>query len=135
MSEDDTDGSPEGHIIPYDPAHIVEIQVGDLTAPVAAGIEMSKLFLAAADIVKDLKYDIRKDNDSGRMILPPDLLPWMKELRMLLDRINAMTSGIEEKAALKKMDIAGKIFSEYMKSLDPQEKIQVIRALKSNGTV
>lgn len=134
MSDDETDDSPKGNIIPYDPTNIVEIQLGDLTAPIAAGIEMSKLFLAANEIVKDLNHDIRRDEETGQLRLPPDLLPWMKEQRMLLDHINKMTKGIEEKAALKKMDIAGKIFAEYMKSLPPAERIIMIRSLKSNGT-
>ena len=135
MSEDETDDvSPKGNIINYNPTHIVEIEVGDLSAPVAAGVEMSKLFLVSNNILTDLKQDIRRDEETKRLILPPDLLPWMKEARMLLEHISKMTTGIQEKAALKQMDIAGKMFTEYMKSLPPEERIQMIRSLKTSGT-
>jgi len=131
MSEDETD-SPKGNIINYDPTTIVEIQVGDLSAPVAAGVEMSKLFLMAQYVTNELSKDIYRDSETDKLVLPFDLLPWIKEERMLLENINKMTKGIEEKAALKKMDIAGKLFAEYMKDLPPDEKIKMIRALKTN---
>ena len=56
-------------IIPFDPATIVEIKVGDISAPVAVGVEMSKLYLSADKIVKRLIEDIKVDPETKKMVI------------------------------------------------------------------
>jgi len=117
-------------IIQYDPAEIVQIKVGDLSAPVAAGVEMSKLYLAADEIVTLFIKEIRVDEETKQPFVPPELLPWMKEQRAILVEINKMTGEVEDKYRMKKMEIGAKIFSEAMKDLPMEEKIKIIKELK-----
>lgn len=118
-------------IIPYDPAEIIRIKVGDLSAPVAAGVEMSKLYTASDEIVRLLINEIAIDEETGQTFIPPELLPWFKEQRMILGEINKMTGEVEDKYRMKKMEIGAKIFSDAMKDLPMEEKIKIIKELKN----
>lgn len=120
-------------IVPFDPATIVEIKVGDLSAPVRVGTEMSKLYLAADVIVRKLITDIITDSDSGITLIPPDLLPWFKEQRMLLTEIHKMTGEVEQKVEMKRMELQAELFKQVIKHLPPDKKIILLKALKTNG--
>lgn len=120
-------------IVPFDPATIVEIKVGDLSAPVRVGTEMSKLYLAADVIVRKLITDIITDSDSGITLIPPDLLPWFKEQRMLLTEIHKMTGEVEQKVEMKRMELQAELFKQVIKNLPPDKKIILLKALKTNG--
>lgn len=115
----------------YDPPEIVRIKVDDLTAPVMAGVEMSKLYLMADAIIADLIHDIEHDEESGKTMIPPDLLPWVKEQRYLLSEIYKMTGEVQQKANLKKMELASKVFEQYFKEAPQAEKIKIIKGLKN----
>lgn len=118
-----------GEIIEWDPAEIVEIKVGDLTAPVAVGSEMSKLYLASDQIVKKLIADIKEDEE-GNAIIPLDLLPWFKEQRFLLSEIHKMTEEVQQKAQLKKMELSAKVFADYFKDLPQEQKVKMVKQWK-----
>ena len=117
-------------IIEYDPATLVQIKVGDLSAPVAAGVEMSKLYMASDEIVRLLIREISVDEETGQTFIPPELLPWFKEQRMILTEIQKMTGEVEDKYRIKKMEAGAKIFSEALKDLPIEEKIKIIKELK-----
>jgi len=117
-------------IIEYDPATLVQIKVGDLSAPVAAGVEMSKLYVASDEIVRLLLNEVSVDEETKTVNIPPELLPWFKEQRMILAEIQKMTGEVEDKYRLKKMEAGAKIFSEALKSLPMEEKIKIIKELK-----
>lgn len=118
-------------MIKYEPAEIVKIKVEELTAPVMAGVEMSKLYLMADKVIADLVQDIETDEETGRTIIPPDLLPWFKEQRFLLSEIYKMTGEVQQRAQLKKMELATKIFEQYFKEASQAEKIKIIKELKN----
>ena len=121
-------------IIPFDPATILEIKVGDLSAPVAVGVEMSKLYVSADVIVKRLIEDINTDVETGKTVIPFDLLPWYKEQRMLLTEIRKMTGDVEDKIDLKKLEIQGELFKQLIKDLPQDQKVILIKALKRNAS-
>jgi hypothetical protein len=118
-------------IIPFDPAEIVEIKVGDLSAPVAVGIELSKLYLSANEIVKRLIQDIKVDKETGETRVPFDLLPWFKEQRLLLTEIYKLTGATEEKVHIKKMELQTEVFKQLIKDLPQDKKITLINALRN----
>lgn len=118
-------------IIPYDPATILEIKVGDLSAPVAVGVELSKLYLSSDAIVQELIKDVKRDEETNRLIVPPDLLPWYKEQRMLLDEIHKLTGEVEEKVHLKRMEMSAEVYKSLIKDLPDDKKIELLQALKS----
>ena len=120
-------------IIPFDPATIVKIKVGDLSAPVAVGVEMSKLYTSADEIVKRLIGDISIDIETGKTDIPFDLLPWYKEQRMLLSEIRKMTGDVEDKVNMKKLEIQGEIFKQLIKDLPQDQRVIIIKALKRNA--
>jgi hypothetical protein len=117
-------------IIPFDPATIVEIKVGDLSAPVAVGVEMSKLYLSADEIVRRLINDIAVDPETGKVNIPFDLLPWYKEQRMLLSEIGRLTGDTEQKVNIRKMELQAEIFKQFIKDLPQVEKITLVKNLK-----
>lgn len=117
-------------IIPFDPATIVEIKVGDLSAPVAVGVEMSKLYLSADEIVRRLISDITIDAETGKVNIPFDLLPWYKEQRMLLSEIGRLTGDTEQKVNIRKMELQAEIFKQFIKDLPQVEKITLVKNLK-----
>jgi hypothetical protein len=117
-------------IIKYDPAEIVMIKVGDLTAPIAAGTEVSKLYSTAEKIYMDLIKDISRDPETGKLVIPPDLLNWQKELRMLAESVHKLTGEVEGKVHLKKLELTTKLFEEFFKSADHVQKIEILQALR-----
>lgn len=119
-------------IIPFDPATILKIKVGDLSAPVAVGVEMSKLYVSADEIVRRLINDITVDAETGKTVVPFDLLPWYKEQRMLLSEIHKLTGQTEEKIGIRRMELQAEIFKKLIKDLPAQEKISLIKQLKKN---
>lgn len=119
-------------IIPYDPAEIVKIKVGDLSAPVAAGTEMSKLYLVADKIVDLLVKTIKIDEEADELIIPPELLPWAKEQRALLSEIHKMTGEVEQKVYLEKVQLASKLVAEHFKTLTAPEQIIFLKELKKD---
>lgn len=121
-------------IIPFDPATIVKIKVEDLSAPVAVGVEMSKLYVSADLIVKRLIQDITTDVETGKASIPFDLLPWYKEQRMLLIEIRKMTGDVEDKVNMKKLEIQGELFKQLIKDLPQDQKVILIKALKRNAS-
>jgi len=121
-------------IIPFDPATLVQIKVGDLSAPVAVGVEMSKLFLVADDIVKLLVQSVRIDGETNQPVIPFDLLPWVKEQRMLLSEIHKLTGEVEDKVNMKKLEIQGELFKQLIKDLPQDQKVILIKALKRNAS-
>ena len=121
-------------MIPFDPATIVKIKVEDLSAPVAVGVEMSKLYVSADAIVKRLIQDITTDIETGKASIPFDLLPWYKEQRMLLTEIRKMTGDVEDKVNMKKLEIQGEIFKQLIKDLPQDQRVIIIKALKRNAS-
>ena len=123
-------------IIPFDPAEIIEIKVSDLSAPVAVGVELSKLYVSADAIIKRLIQDIYVDDDSGKTLIPPDLLPWYKEQRMLLSEIHKMTGEVEQKTHMKKLELQVELIKSFIKDLPQTEKIILMKRLKNtNGKI
>ena len=121
-------------IIPFDPATIVKIKVGDLSAPLAVGIEMSKLYVSADAIVNRLIEDIAVDVETGKTVIPFDLLPWYKEQRMLLSEIHKLTGEVEEKVNMKKLEIQGELFKQLIKNLPADQRVILVKALKRNAS-
>lgn len=121
-------------IIPFDPATIVKIKVEDLSAPVAVGVEMSKLYVSADAIVHRLIQDIKTDAETGKTVIPFDLLPWYKEQRMLLSEIHKLTGEVEDKVNMKKLEIQGEIFKQLIKDLPQDQRVIIIKALKRNAS-
>ena len=121
-------------MIPFDPATILKIKVGDLSAPVAVGVEMSKLYVCADAIVHRLIQDIKTDIETGKTIIPFDLLPWYKEQRMLLSEIHKLTGEVEDKVNMKKLEIQGEIFKQLIKDLPQDQRVIIIKALKRNAS-
>ena len=117
-------------MIPFDPATIVEIKVGDVSAPVAIGVEMTKLYLSADKIVKRLIEDVRVDPETKNLVIPFELLPWYKEQRMLLVEIGRITGNVEEKVNIRKMELQAEIFKQFIKELPEKEKVILIKTLK-----
>ena len=118
-------------IIQFDPSTIVEIKVGDLSAPVSVGVELSKLYLASDRIVYELIQDVVRDEETGKIQIPPDLLPWFKEQRFLLGEIYKLTGEVEEKVSVKKMELQTAVFKEIFKDLPSEERIKIIKAMKN----
>jgi hypothetical protein len=121
-------------IIPFNPATILEIKIGDLSAPVAVGVELSKLYLSADEIVRRLIKDISSDAETGKTIIPFDLLPWYKEQRMLLSEIHKLTGEVEDKVNMKKLEIQGELFKQLIKNLPADQRVILVKALKKNAS-
>jgi hypothetical protein len=121
-------------IIPFDPATILEIKIGDLSAPVAVGVELSKLYLSADEIVRRLIKDISSDAETGKTIIPFDLLPWYKEQRMLLSEIHKLTGEVEDKVNMKRLEIQGELFKQLIKNLPADQRVILVKALKKNAS-
>ena len=122
-------------IINYDPATLLQIKVGDLSAPVIVGTEMSKLYLTNDEIVRRLLSTVTTDEETGELLIPPDLLPWMKEQRMILIEVHKVTGEIEKEVGMKKLDLQIKLFKEYFKDLTPTQKIKKIKELKDGKSL
>lgn len=118
-------------IIQFDPATIVKIKVGDLTAPVAVGTELSKLYVSADEIVRLLIQGVKIDEETKQPIIPPDLLPWYKEQRMLLSEIHKMTGKTEDNIRIRQMELQADVFKQLIKDLPEGKKIGLIKVLKN----
>lgn len=118
-------------IISFDPATLLQIRVGDLSAPVAVGTELSKLYLSSDEIVRLLIQAVHIDEETKEPIIPPDLLPWFKEQRMILSEIYKLTGKVEQDIEMRRMELQGEIFKQLIKDLPPAKKIILIKALKN----
>ena len=108
--------------------------MGDVSAPVAVGVELSKLYLTTDEIIRRLLLDVKPDEETGKLIIPFDLLPWVKEQRMLLTEIHKLTGEVEDKANMKKLEIQGELFKQLIKDLPQDQKVILIKALKRNAS-
>lgn len=122
----------DNQLIQMNPTEIVKISVGDLTAPVATSVELSKLAIIVKDVFLDLLVHSTRDEESGQLIPHPDALAWEKELRLLLKDIHELSKGVQEKVMLKKMDIVAALYKQATKGKTPQEIIQTVRELESS---
>lgn len=116
----------------FKPSEVVEICVGDLSAPIQTGVELSKLAVLEKTILADLLSNSERSDD-GKLILHPEALAWAKELRMLYKDIHELTKGPQEKIMMKKMDIVGSLYSKLIKEKKPEEIIQTIRELQDGS--
>ena len=121
----------DNKLIEMNPTEIVKISVGDLTAPVATGVELGKLFLIVKDVFLDLLTHSERDEETNQLIPHPDALAWEKELRLLIKDMHDLTKGVQEKVMLKKMDIVAQLYKQATKGKSPQEIIQTVRELES----
>ena len=117
----------------FEPSEVVKISVGDLSAPVQTGVELSKLAVLEKNILVDLLAHTEREEVSGKLILHPEALSWARELRMLYKDIHEMTSGVQEKVMMKKMDIIGALYKQMMKDNKPKDIIKKIRELQDGG--
>jgi hypothetical protein len=114
----------------FEPTAVAKIAVGDLTAPVQTGVELSKLAVLQKSIVIDLLQNSKRDKDSNILILHPDALPWVKEYRMTLKDIDLLTKGVQEKMALKQIDLVGEIYKQALKNMDSIEIVRLVKKLE-----
>lgn len=129
MENVDTDELSTALVV-FRPSEVVQISVGDLSAPVQTGVELSKLAVLEKNILVDMLAHTQRDEESGNLVLHPDALAWARELRMLYGDIHALTSGVQEKVMMKKMDIIGALYKEMVKNKDPKDVINTIRELQ-----
>ena len=122
-------------IVEFEPTEIVKISVGELTAPVETGVELSKLFVYEKKILSELFKDIDRDEETNKMIIPPDVLKWAKEVRLLAKDINDMTKGVQEKAIMKKIDIVGEIYKKGIKNMDDKKLIKLVKNLENGNSI
>ena len=120
----------DSSIIKMRPTQIVKIAVGDLSAPVATGTELSKLAVIEKEIIMDLLSHSERVND--KLILDPNALYWIKEYRMLLKDIGDLTRGVQEKVIMKQMDVVGELYKKIIKDKPPEEIIKMVRDLSKN---
>lgn len=128
----------EQDIIKMEPTQIIKIAVGDLSAPVATGVELSKLAEMEKLVFLDLLTHSKRDEESGKLIIDPNALDWGKEYKKTLKIIHDLTKGVQEKAMLKKMDVAGALYKSIIKNNKPQDVIKMIKQLQKeeeNGII
>jgi len=118
--------------IQMNPTEIVKISVGDLTAPVATSVELSKLAIIVKEVFLDLLVHSERDEESGQLVVHPDALAWEKEFRLLLKDIHELTKGVQEKVMLKKMDIVAQLYKQATKGKSTAEIIKTVRELESS---
>jgi len=118
-------------LIKMRPTEIVQISLGDLTAPVATGIELQKLAIIQKDVFLDLLTHSSRDKDTDKLIPDPNAIHWGREYRATLKTIHELTKGVQEKAIMKRMDIVGEMYKQLMKEKKPEEVIQLIRELEN----
>jgi len=117
-------------LIQMKPTEIVEISIGDLSAPIATAIELQKLAIIQKQVFLDLLTHSSRDKDSNKLIPDPNAIHWGREYRATLKTIHELTKGVQEKAIMKKMDIVGEMYKQMMKEKKPEEVIQLIRELE-----
>lgn len=120
-------------LVTFKPTEIVQISVGDLSAPVETGVELSKLMLIEKNLLVDLLAHTDRDKESGKLIIHPDALGWARELRMLLKDIHDLTRGVQEKVLLKKMDVVGELYKSVIKNNKPEDIIRTIKELQNGN--
>lgn len=128
----------EQDIIKMEPTQIIKIAVGDLSAPVATGVELSKLAEMEKLVFLDLLTHSERDEETGKLIIDPNALDWGKEYKKTLKIIHDLTKGVQEKAMLKKMDVAGALYKSIIKNNKPQDVIKMIKQLQKeeeNGII
>ena len=118
-------------LVKFKPTEIVEISIGDLSAPVATAIELQKLAIIQKQVFLDLLTHSDRDEDTDKFIPDPNAIHWGRELRATLKVIHELTKGVQEKAIMKKMDIVGEMYKQLMKEKKPEEVIQLIRELEN----
>lgn len=116
----------------FRPTEVVEISLGEISAPVETATELTKLAILEKQILTDLLANSKRSED-GQMIIHPDALSWAKEYRMLCKDIHELTKGPQEKVMMKKMDIVGNLYVQLMKNNKPQEIIEKIKELQDGG--
>ena len=122
----------DNKLIQMNPTEIVKISVGDLTAPVATSVELSKLAIIVKDVFLDLLVHSDRDEESGQLIVHPDALAWEKEFRLLLKDIHELTKGVQDKVMMKKMDIVAQLYKQATKGKTTAEIIKTVRELESS---
>ena len=123
----------DNKLIEMNPTEIVKISVGELTAPVATSVELSKLFITVKDVFYDLLTHSKREEETNQLIPHPDALAWEKELRLLLKDINELTKGVQEKVMMKKMDIVAELYKQATKGKSTKEIIQTVKELNANS--
>lgn len=123
----------DNKLIQMNPTEIIKISVGDLTAPVATSVELSKLAIIVKDVFLDLLIHSTRDEETGQLIPHPDALAWEKEFRLLLKDIHDLTKGVQEKVMLKKMDIVAQLYKQATKGKTTAEIIKTVRELESTS--
>ena len=118
-------------ITEFKPTQIIEIAVGDLSAPVASSVELSKLALIEKSILVDLLQNASRDEETGKLFLHPDTLGWAREFRMLLKDIHEITKGVQEKVQMKQLDLVAEVYKQAMKKMDNTEVIDLIKKLET----
>lgn len=117
-------------LIKFRPTEIVEIAIGDLSAPIATAIELQKLAITQKDVYLDLLTHSIRDEDTDVLMVNPNAIHWGREFRATLKVIHELTKGIQEKAIIKKMDIVGEMYKQLVKEKKPHEIVELIRDLE-----
>lgn len=110
---------------------IIPIEIGELTAPIQASIEESKLTDAVKKIIMELMSDIRR-LPSGDFYIPPELLAWIREYRALLKDIYGFTEGVRKEVGFKKVDIIKDFIIKGKLDMSEDTKLSLIRSLSKN---
>ena len=118
-------------LIKMKPTEIVQISLGDLSAPIATAIELQKLAIIQKTVFIDLLSHSSRDRDSDKLIPDPNAIHWGREYRATLKTIHELTKGVQDKAIMKKIDIVGEMYKQLMKEKTPEEVIQLIRELEN----
>lgn len=116
--------------IMMEPTEIVKIAVGEITAPVATGTELTKLLIIVKNVFLDLLTHSTRDDESGQLIPHPEALAWEKELRLLIKDVHDLTKGVQDKVMMKKMDLVADLYKQATKGKTPQEIIKTVRELQ-----
>jgi len=114
----------------FRPTEIIEITLGELSAPVATAVELQKLAIIQKQVFLDLITHSSRDEDSDKFIPDPNAIHWGREYRATLKTIHELTKGVQERAIMKKIDIVGEMYKQLMKEKSPEEVIQLIRELE-----
>jgi len=112
------------------PTEIVKISVGDISAPVATGTELTKLAIIVKNVFLDLLTHSKRDEETDQLIPHPEALAWVKELRLLIKDIHDLTKGVQDKVMMKKMDLVADLYKQATKGKTTQEIIKTVRELQ-----
>lgn len=112
----------------FEQTAIIPISIGELTAPVQASIEESKLANTIKTIIKELILDIRRLPD-GDFYIPSDLLPWVREYRAVLKDVYGMFEGVKKEVQFKKIDVLKDFIIKGKLDLPEDTKLAIIKSL------